>query len=205
MYGNCRDGVNALNRAILISTAVMFLIRMRPLSLCQCPQSGDTHFYPASLEPAYLAAFRARFCRHFSEYSDNWPKTGLKVAEGKLYFFKYIFGVFYVVIIVAFCNRINTDAASPPNTEVMVHWYEKEAGSGSFRLQNINTLSLNTFQIVENHSVFVFGQVIYKNTNEGSTVFITNIEQEIIETIQPIFLPERIYRIGPRTILQQVS
>ena len=70
MYGNCRDGVNALNRAILISTAVMFLIRMRPLSLCQCPQSGDTHFYPASLEPAYLAAFRARFCRYFSEYSD---------------------------------------------------------------------------------------------------------------------------------------
>ena len=119
--------------------------------------------------------------------------------------FKYISGIFYVVIIVAVCNRINTDAASPPNTEVMVHWYEKEAGSGSFRLQNINTLSLNTFQIVENHSVFVFGQVIYKNTNEGSTVFITNIEQEIIETIQPIFLPERIYRIGPRTILQQVS
>ena len=49
--------------------------------VCQCPQSGDTHFYPASLEPAYLAAFRARFCRYFSEYSDNCPKTGLKVGR----------------------------------------------------------------------------------------------------------------------------
>ena len=87
----------------------------------------------------------------------------------------------------------------------MVHWHEKEAGSGSFRLQNINTLSLNTFQIVENHSVFVFGRVIYKNTNEGSTVFTTNIGQESIETIQPIFLPETIYRVGPRTISQQAS
>ena len=122
-----------------------------------------------------------------------------------MYFFKYIFGIFYVVIIVAVCNRINTSAASPPNTEVMVHWHEKEAGSGSFRLQNINTLSLNTFQIVENHSVFVFGRVIYKNTNEGSTVFTTNIEQESIETIQPIFLPETIYLVGPGTISQQAS
>ena len=43
-----------------------------------------------------------------------------------MYFFKYIFGIFYVVIIVAVCNRINTSAASPPNTEVMVHQYEKE-------------------------------------------------------------------------------
>ena len=50
----------------------------------------------------------------------------------------------------------------------------------------------------------MFGQVIYKNTNEGSTVFTTNIEQESIETIQPIFLPEGISRIGPDTISKQV-
>ena len=50
-----------------------------------------------------------------------------------MYFFKYIFGVFYVVIIVAVCNRINTDAASPPNTEVMVHWYEKEPAAALSR------------------------------------------------------------------------
>ena len=40
------------------------------------------------------------------------------------------------------------------------------ADSGSFKLQNRNTFSLNSFQIAENHSVFVFGQVIYKNTNK---------------------------------------
>ena len=43
-----------------------------------------------------------------------------------MYFFKYIFGFFYVVIIVAVCIRINTNAAVPPNTEVKVYWYEKE-------------------------------------------------------------------------------
>ena len=56
-------------------------------STCQCPQSGDTHFYPASLEPAYLTAFRARFCRYFSEYSDNWPKTRLKVGRRQIVLF----------------------------------------------------------------------------------------------------------------------
>ena len=121
-----------------------------------------------------------------------------------MYFSKYIFGIFYVVIIVAVCNRINTSAASPSNTEVQFISM-KRAGSGSFKAQNKIRSFLSNFQVVENYSVSVFGQVIYKNTNEGSTVFITNIEQEIIETIQPIFLPERIYRIGPRTISQQVS
>ena len=34
-----------------------------------------------------------------------------------MYFFEYIFEAFYVVIIVAVCNRINTNAAIPLNTE----------------------------------------------------------------------------------------
>ena len=50
-----------------------------------------------------------------------------------MYFFKYIFGIFYVVIIVAVCNRINTSAASPPNTEVTVHQYEKESAAALSR------------------------------------------------------------------------
>ena len=79
--------VNALNRAILISTKIEDFEKFYKIK-CQCPQSGDTHFYPASLEPAYLAAFRARFCRYFSGYSDKWPKTGLKVGRRQIVLYK---------------------------------------------------------------------------------------------------------------------
>ena len=54
---------------------------------CQCPQSGDAHFYPASLEPAYLAALQTCFCRYFSEYSDNWLETGMKVGRRQIVLF----------------------------------------------------------------------------------------------------------------------
>ena len=69
----------------------MKLWRAFKRKLCQCPISGYSHFYPALLEPAVLATFRARFCRYFSEYSDNSLKMRKNRAEGKLYFSKYIF------------------------------------------------------------------------------------------------------------------
>ena len=50
-----------------------------------------------------------------------------------MYFFKYIFGIFYVVIIVAVCNRINTSAASPPNTEVRLTGMKKEPAAALSR------------------------------------------------------------------------
>ena len=67
-FENC---VNALSRAILISTSQKGGIMAKRHFGCQCPQSGDPHFYPTSLEPAILAAFQGRFCTYFSEYSDN--------------------------------------------------------------------------------------------------------------------------------------
>ena len=100
-----------------------------------------------------------------------------------MYFFKYIFGIFYVVIIVAVCNRINTSAASPSNTEVQFISM-KRAGSGSFKAQNKIRSFLSNFQVVENYSVFVFGRVIYKNLNERSSAFTIDIEQESAGTIQ---------------------
>ena len=62
--------VNALSRAILISTTVNKLIDTANV-VCQCPQSGNPHFYPALLKPAILAAFQGRFCTYFSEYSEK--------------------------------------------------------------------------------------------------------------------------------------
>ena len=54
--------VNALNRANLISTLRTLTITRQKRRMCQCPPSGDPHFYPALSEPAVLAVLRARFC-----------------------------------------------------------------------------------------------------------------------------------------------
>ena len=63
--------VNALNRANPISTVMRIFRYIATRDMCQCPQSGKSHFYPALLELAYLAALRTCFCGYFSEYSDN--------------------------------------------------------------------------------------------------------------------------------------
>ena len=44
--------VNALTRAILISTFLRGFKDVESMNECQCPISGHPHFYPTSLEPA---------------------------------------------------------------------------------------------------------------------------------------------------------
>ena len=43
------EGVNALNRAMLISTFERIWKHAPEENLCQCPQSGDAHFYVRSV------------------------------------------------------------------------------------------------------------------------------------------------------------
>ena len=45
--------------SFLPGTDPHLLIRFKS---CQCPPSGNPHFYPALSEPAVLAVLRARFC-----------------------------------------------------------------------------------------------------------------------------------------------
>ena len=58
--------VNALNRAILISTL-------------------------PPKKPFIYAGFKPHFCRYFSEYSENLAFTGLKVGKGEIIFFQVQF------------------------------------------------------------------------------------------------------------------
>ena len=58
--------VNALNRAILISTL-------------------------PPKKPFIYAGFKPHFCRYFSEYSENLAFTGLKVGKGEIVFFQVQF------------------------------------------------------------------------------------------------------------------
>ena len=82
------------------------------LLLCQCPLSRAAHFYDsfwrASVfllycvnalylgllistlplqKPFIYAGSRPRFCRYFSEYSDNLAKQGQKVGRDRIVFF----------------------------------------------------------------------------------------------------------------------
>ena len=85
--------------------------------LCQCPQSGNPHFYgslrsqqpSASLvcvnalnrailistlppkKPFIYAGFKPHFCGYFSEYSENLALTDPKVGKGEIVFFQVQF------------------------------------------------------------------------------------------------------------------
>ena len=83
---------------------------------CQCPLSWAAHFYrisgrwtellkecvnalylgllistPPLKIPSIYAAFRAYFCRYFSEYSENFFKKVLKVGKRRIVFLRYNF------------------------------------------------------------------------------------------------------------------
>ena len=125
------------------------------------------------------------------------------MGRRQIVLYKYISGIFYVVIIVTVCNRINTDAASLPNTEVRFIGM-KQSRQRLFQVAKYKYALFKYLPDCRKPFCFRVRRVNYKNTNERSTVFTTNIEQESIQTIQPIFLTERISRIGPDTISKQV-
>ena len=115
--GQVRNGrcVNALYLGLLISTRHQTQISSR-LFRCQCPLSWAAHFYcridilapyicecvnalylgllistPPLKIPSIYAAFRAYFCRYFSEYSENFFKKVLKVGKRRIVFLRYNF------------------------------------------------------------------------------------------------------------------
>ena len=92
---NTENGVNALNRAILISTVEDIQDSVEKV-LCQCPQSGDLISTLPSQNRLFKPLCGLVFARNFQSCLIINYNKGQKWAEGKL-FFEYNFEAISIV------------------------------------------------------------------------------------------------------------
>ena len=84
-------------------------LKLFMLKECQCPTRAGLHFYPTSLRSSVYAGFKPLFFAHFSEYSDIFPKQGIKVGKAWIVFFNVQFIVLYYSIITKFAEETTID------------------------------------------------------------------------------------------------